>query len=822
MRVPLSWLSDHVTWDLSAEELAERLTLGGLEVESVDYVGEEWDRNKIFVGEVLEVREHPNADRLVLVTVDYGAEESMEVVTGAPNLEVGNTGQKVVFAIEGARLIDPYADALQYKELERTTIRGISSAGMVCSEKELGISQDHTGVMILDEDAPVGKPFADYWGDVVLDLDLTPNLARCFSIVGVAREVAALTGGECHLPGAAVEAEGTPIEGQIEIRIEDADLCPRYSAALIKDIEIGPSPKWMQRRLILAGMRPVNNIVDITNYVMWEMGQPLHAFDYRVLRPEEEGGPPTIIVRRAHPGETMTTLDGTERTFTDEMLLITDGQGPVAVAGVMGGEDTEVTEDTVDVLLESANFDFISVRRTSQALKLPSEATQRFGRGVDPELTLPALRRAAELMRTLANGTVAQGFADAYPNPPETKVLDFKNSEVERLLGIELSPEEVVDILTSLDFLCEILPDDPPVIRTTVPSYRLDVSIPADLVEEVARIYGYDRLPTTLIRDEMPPQEPNMDLRLEERVRDKLVGCGLTEIITYSLTNMESVANLSPEGEPPDPQDYVRLANPLSVEHEYMRQTLLNTTLEAVERNLRYLDRVAVFEIAHVYLPQEDEKLPREPRRLSIALTGPRERRSWMTSEREMMDFYDLKGVIEALCTHLGIKDEEYAPTEHGTFQPGRVATVSVGGREIGVLGEVHPIVRENYDLPERRIVLAELDLEVLLREAEPLQQFEAPSRMPALKLDLAIVIDEMVPPDEVEKVIREAGGEWLSDVALFDVYRGEQLEEGERSLAYSLTFQAAEETLTSEQAAERRERIVERLEEAYGAQLRA
>jgi phenylalanyl-tRNA synthetase beta chain len=354
-----------------------------------------------------------------------------------------------------------------------------------------------------------------------------------------------------------------------------------------------------------------------------------------------------------------------------------------------------------------------------------------------------------------------------------------------------------------------------------VPSYRLDVSIPADLVEEVARVYGYDRLPTTLIRDEMPPQERNMDLWLEERVRDKLVGCGLTEVITYSLTNMESVANLSPEGEAPDPAGYVQLANPLSVEYEYMRQTLLNTALEAVERNLRYLDRVAIFEIAHIYLPQEGEELPHEPRRLSIALTGPRQERSWLTSEREMMDFYDLKGILETLCAHLGIENVEYTLAKCDTFQPGRAASVCVGGEEVGVLGEVHPVVRDNYGLPEQRVALAELDLEALLDEAEPLQQFEAPSRMPALKLDLAIVIDETVPPDEVEAVICETGGELLSDVALFDVYRGEQLGEGKRSLAYSLTFQAAEKTLTTDQAANERERIVERLQEAYGAQLR-
>ncbi|MBC7238679.1 MAG: phenylalanine--tRNA ligase subunit beta, partial [Chloroflexi bacterium] len=320
---------------------------------------------------------------------------------------------------------------------------GVYSEGMVCSEKELGISDEHTGILILPDDAPVGMPFADYWGDTVLDIDLTPNLARCFSMVGVAREVAALTDGTLHIPEPTVEAEGEPIEGQVEIVIQDPDLCPRYSAALIKGVKIGPSPQWMQRRLILAGMRPINNVVDITNYVMLEWGQPLHAFDYHRLRPARPGGPPTIIVRRARDGEEMTTLDGERRTLTGDMLLITDGGGPVAVAGVMGGLESEVTEETVDVLLESANFDFISVRRTSAALRIPSEAAQRFGRGVDPELTLVALRRACELMRTLAGGTVAKGFADNYPRKAPKKVISFRVSEVKRLLGISLSAEEV-------------------------------------------------------------------------------------------------------------------------------------------------------------------------------------------------------------------------------------------------------------------------------------------------------------------------------------------------------------------------------------------
>ena len=435
MRVPLGWLNDFVSWDMDLDELTRRLTLGGLEVTAIERIGEEWDATKIFVGQVVSVRQHPNADRLTLVTVDYGRDEPLEVVTGAPNLRPGDAGQKVVFATVGARLIDPYADTLKHATLKKTKIRGVVSEGMVCSEKELGISAEHSTIIVLPGDALVGMPFVQYWGDTVLELDLTPNLARCFSMVGVAREVAALTGGTANLPTPTVRALGEPIEGQIGIEILDADLCPRYSAALIKGVAIGPSPQWMQRRLILAGMRPINNIVDITNYVMLELGQPLHAFDYRLLRPRTPSGLPTIIVRRAHEGEQMMTLDGVAHTFTSEMLLITDGGGPVAVAGVMGGQESEVGEDSVDILLEAANFNNISVRRTSAALKIPSEAAQRFGRGVDPELTLPALRRAAELMRELAGGTVAQGLADAYPNVSESKVIDFRVSEVKRLLG---------------------------------------------------------------------------------------------------------------------------------------------------------------------------------------------------------------------------------------------------------------------------------------------------------------------------------------------------------------------------------------------------
>ncbi|NLE76118.1 MAG: phenylalanine--tRNA ligase subunit beta, partial [Chloroflexi bacterium] len=448
MRVPLSWLREYVDVTLDVDELAERLTLAGLEVGAVERVGADWARDKIFVAQVVGVRPHPNADRLTLVTVDYGQGRQQEMVTGAPNVRVGDQGQKVVFAAEGARLIDGHADDGRILTLKPTRIRGVLSAGMVCSEKELGLGTSHEGILILPDDAPVGTPLADYLGDTVLDIDLTPNLARCLSIVGVAREVAALIGQTVRLPSTDWLAEGAPIAGRVEVVIEDPQLCNRYVAALIQGVSFGPSPYVMQRRLLLAGMRPINAVVDVTNYVMLEWGQPLHAFDYRRLRNRQgqtideagpDGEPPAITVRRARSSETMVTLDGVHRALTPDMLVIADGVGPVAIAGVMGGLETEVTDQTTDILLESANFDFINNRRTAQALRLPSEASYRFGRGIPASLGWPAAHRAAELMRRLAGGVIADGVVDAYPVPQRKVAVEITQAEVQRILGVPLS-----------------------------------------------------------------------------------------------------------------------------------------------------------------------------------------------------------------------------------------------------------------------------------------------------------------------------------------------------------------------------------------------
>ncbi len=817
MKVPISWLKEYVDIVLPIDELAERLTFAGLEVAAIEHVGDWWDRDKIVVGEVVEVHPHPNADRLTLAVVEYGGPEPETVVTGAPNIRVGDSGLKAPFARRGARLIDGHQEGQNFMILKGAKIRGVYSESMICSEKELGLSDDHTGIMLLEDDAPVGTPLQDYLGDTVLDFDLTPNLSRCFSMIGIAREVAALTGAELHVQWPEMQAEGPPIEGQIELEIEDPDLCSRYSATLIRGVKIGPSPRWMQRRLTLAGMRPINNIVDITNYVMWEWGQPLHAFDYDTLK-GRNGGPPAIIVRRARSDEILTTLDGQERELNPDMLLITDPGGPIALAGVMGGLETEVGENTIDILLESANFDFINNRRTAQALKLPSEASTRFSKGIPPGLTIPGVTRASELMRQLAGGTIAQGVADLYPVRQKTVTVDITAAEAERIIGMELSQEQIVEILGALGFQCQV---EGQVIHAAVPWHRLDVTHPADLTEELARVIGYERIPTTLMSDELPPQGLNESLRAEEWIKDILVGCGLQEVITYSLTNLQSVSKLGLRGAEVDEKNYVKLANPLTSEREYMRRTLMHSLLETIRDNFRFVERVAIFEIAHVYLPREGQELPDEPRRLAIAMSGPRDERSWLTKPPTPMDFYDLKGVVEALLAHLGVEDYAFEPGEHPTFHPGRTALLRVAGTEVGVMGEVHPMVRESFELPEQPVCLLEFDLEALLSQAHLIRPLRPIPRLPGVRQDVALIVDEGIAARKVQEEIVKAGGELLAEAVLFDLYRGEQIPADKKSLAYALTYRAADRTLTDGEVSRVQERIVQHLKETLGAELR-
>jgi phenylalanyl-tRNA synthetase beta chain len=836
MKVPLRWLRDYVDLPESVASLVERLTLAGLEVGGVRVLGlpvpegirirpEEagpvWDRDKVLVGEVVRVEPHPDADRLTLPTVTFGQGRVKTLVTGAPNIKVGDRGQKVVVALAGSVLFDGHAAEKVLRELKPTKIRGVPSDAMVCSYKELGISEEHEGIILLEPEAPVGTPLADYLGDVVLEIDVLPNMARALSMIGVAREVAALTDRALRLPPHTARAEGEPIEGQVRVQIEDPKLSARYAAALIKGVRVGPAPGWVQRRLTYAGMRPINNIVDITNYVMLEWGQPLHAFDYDLLVRRAGGQAPVITVRPARAGEVLTTLDGQKRELTPENLVIADGRGPVALAGVMGGADTEVSDGTRNILLESASFDFVSIRRTMKQFNLPSEASARFSKGIHPETVRPAAERAAELMRQYAGGTVCRGLADCYPAPPAPQVITLSMGEVRRILGIDFPAGEAARILGALEFQVEQA--GPDVLCVTTPPHRLDIQAgAADLIEELVRVYGYHRLPATLLANRLPEQHNNRPLTFEEHVRDHLVGAGLQEVITYSLTAPEREAPLGlPLGE------YVRLLNPISSELVVMRQRVLAGVLDVAAANVRHAGEVRLFEIGPVFLQRQGAELPDEPRRLALVLTGRRQPEFWGDSAsgdgagKEPLDFFDLKGVIEALAADLHLAEVTYRPSHAPYLHPGRAAELCVGEQVLGHFGQLHPRVAEAYGLGGREVLAGELDVEALQAAVPERFTYSPVPRFPAALRDVAVVVAEGVPAERVLQEIRAAGGALLRQVRLFDLYRGPSIPPGTRSLAYALTYQADDRTLTDKEVDRAHKKIEDRLKHVLKAQIR-
>jgi len=874
MKVPISWLRDYVDIKISPEELAERLTFAGLEVEQMDYIGIArpskpqatsekpelaWDREKLVVGKILKVEPHPNADRLTLATVDVGRDAPIQVVTGAPNIKVGDSGQVVAFALEGATLFDGHKDGWNLMTLKRTKIRGIESGCMVCSEKELGMSEDHDGIILLPYDAPIGKPLADYLGDIVFEIKINPNMARCASIVGIAREVAALTGKKLKLPSFDVVAKGVGIKGQVDIRILEPDLNPRFTLALVRDIALKASPFWMQRRLKLAGMRPINNIVDVTNYVMLELGQPLHAFDYDALYKRAGKRAPTIITRLADSGEILETLDGVKRKLDPFTILVCDAKGALSIGGIMGGAESEVSDQTTNVLLEAAAWNYLNIRRTLSAQHLASEAGTRFGRGVHPSQAILGLERAIEMMREVGGGEIAKGFIDLYPRKPKEITINLPISEVKRQLGVAIPAPQIKKYLEALEFKVTVPSEksktknvkrksnlQSPIsqslnLSVTVPDHRLDVDGTDDLIEEIARLYGYDKLPISRMNDELPPQRANVELEQEELVRDLLIDAGLQETITYRFTTPEREALLTLPGSARPAilsRAYVRIENPISADRAALRQTLLPNLLEIASSNLRYRARVAAFEIGPVFwhrdasdemLPRETHtqipedaglKLPLERRRLGIILTGAREDLHWDKADTTPMDFYDLKGVIEAILGGLHL-DAKFIASDHPALHPRRAAELKLGDAVIGALGELHPLLLEKFDLPAQPVLIAEIDLDALLANVSTLYKTTALSKYPAVAQDVALIIDENITAERVHTLIRDTGGALLQRAVLFDVYRGDQIPRGKKSLAYQLTFQASDRTLSEADATKARERIVARLRNEVGAEVR-
>jgi phenylalanyl-tRNA synthetase beta chain len=827
MRVPLSWLNEYVTVTLGVDELAERLTMAGLEVSAIERIGVAgaelpWARDTVLIGAILEVRPHPNADRLVLADVDYGAATPHTVVTGAPNLlpyrGLGRLAEppKSVFAREGAELYDGHAAGRVKVRLRGRPVRGVMSDAMLCSEKELGLSDDHEGILFLPADAPVGMPLVDYLGETVIEIDVLPNTARALSIVGVAREVAALTGAAFRPPLPAVTAAGAPVDGRARVTVERPDLCPRFSLTLVEGVTVGPAPFWMQRRLALAGMRPINNVVDISNYVMLELGQPSHTFDADRVADRH------LIVRCADDGEQLTTLDGRTHALTPDRLLVCDPAGPLALAGVMGGASSEVSDSTTCLLVEAALWEPTTIRRTAAQLRLRSEASRRFERGIDPAAPPPAQCRLLELLVRYAGGTAAHGMIDLVAQPWQSPAITLTPTEVTRLLGITLTPAAIAGHLRPLGFGCTVGDD---AVQVQVPSARHDVGLAADLCEEIARMVGFDHIPLTTLSDALPEQAANPALELEQRARDLLVGSGIDEAITYSLTSMAEVARIAPHQA--DAAGYLRLANPLSSEREYLRRSLLPTLLTALVQNMRERERTLLFEIGRVYLPRAGQTLPDEPRRLALALTGAREARSWHHAGDQALGFFDLKGIIEALLDRsnaLG-RARFVALRDDPRFHPGRAATLVLGegadARVVGQFGEVHPAVAERVDASGSRILVAELELDAMIAAAAP-TRYRTISRFPATTQDLAVIVAHDLPAEQVERTIRKYAGGMLESLTLFDVYQGPPLDAQQRSLAYRLAFRAPDRTLADADLASVRAKIIRGLAFDLQAAIRA
>lgn len=845
MKAPLSWLKDFVEIDLPIGELAHLVTMAGMEVEEIKIVGLPmpekgtvdckvsglaWDREKIVVASISEVMPHPNADRLTLCKLFDGEREHI-VLTGAPNLfEFKGKGPLpkpllVAYAKEGAQIYDGHAEGLVLTTLKPAKIRGIDSYSMVCSEKELGISEEHEGIMLLEDGLIPGTPLADVLGDAILEVNLLPSFARCASMAGLAREIAAIT----NKPFKMAAQQPLTIKNStdyVEFEITEPVNNPRFMAGLLRDVTIGASPALIQRRLKAAGMRPINNIVDATNYAMLALGQPLHAFDYDVLVKRAKGKKVKIITRSAKAGETLTTLDGVERKLDATTTLVCDTAGALSIAGVMGGAESEVTTSTRNILLESASWNMINIRRTAREQNLPSEASYRYSRGVHPSMAEKGLLMALELMKEWSGAKVAAEIADEYPLPPKPAVVQLTTQDVKRWLGISIAPEVIAELLKRLEFIVVV---DGDVLNVTAPDHRLDieegVAGKANIIEEVARIYGYGNIPEERMADVLPPQRGNPELTSEERVRDLLTALGLQEIISYRWTTPErEKRRLSPDAEPYD-IPYVKLQNPLAYEKAFLRHSVLASVLDTAERNSRVREHLAFFEIGPVFLASEDQELPDEKKRLAIVMAGRRTLPGWQASDGGMMDFYDLKGVVTGLLEGLRIDNIRLVPSNHPTFHPGKSASVMAGEQKLGVLGELHPKVRAQYDWASNfkaPVLAADLDLELLTRLIPAIYQTSDVPTFPPVIEDLAFILDEAVPAEKVDGLIRQTGGKMVTAVKLFDVFRSEQIGAGKKSLAYQLTYQAPDRTLTDSEVTTARNKIIKRLEHELGAKLRS
>jgi phenylalanyl-tRNA synthetase beta chain len=802
MKASLSWLKDYVPINLSVDRLTEALTMVGLEVEAVS---ERWEYlSAVIVGQIREIQPHPKAEKLQLCNVNLGT-RNIRVVCGAPNVA---PDLLVPVALPGAIFPDGSV-------LKETVIRGIASQGMICSESELGLGTDSSGVMILAPSVTVGDNLANSLNlsDIIVEIDLTPNRPDCLSIIGIAREIGGIQKTRLSYPPCELSDSGDEISRMTSVTIEAPDLCPRYAARLVTDISIGPSPFWLQDRLMSVGLRPINNIVDITNFVLMETGQPLHAFDFDRLAGQR------IVVRPAAEGEGFTTLDEKERRLTRDTLMICDAKRPVAIGGVMGGLNSEIEKTTRNVLIESAYFNPASIRKTAKNLGLYTEASHRFERGVDPEGTISALNRAAQLMVEIGNGNLVAGIIDEYPQPVASKEVRLRVKDTNRLLGTGFNSNEIRALLESIEF--KVKSRSPEILTIIPPSFRVDITRPEDLMEEVARLSGYNYIPTTF--PAVPAEERKFlkSLEIRNRIKHTMTGFGFSEVINYSFVNRNVCDRLALAVDDPR-RKMITLLNPLTEEQTVMRTSLLPGLLDTMHYNIAQQEKnLKLFEIGKIFISAGQDKLPEEIEMLTGLWTGSRYDASWHYKEMPC-DFFDIKGVVEGLLERLNLEGCDFTtlPDAACTYtKPGYTAQIHMDDSLFGLIGEVHPQVLENFDLLQT-VFIFELHVDRLIRHLREVNQFKPIAKFPAITRDITIIVDKDIEAQKIIKHIENADEELIEDLHLFDVYEGAPIAAGKKSISLRIIYRSPDKTLEDQEIRHLTKNITDRLVKAFNASL--
>ena len=795
MNLPMSWLKEYVDVNRKTADFIEDITLTGSKVESVTNAGDGIE--KVVVGKVLSIEKHPDADKLVVCQIDVGQSEPIQIVTGASNLFVGAF---VPVALDGAKLAGGV-------KIKKGKLRGVPSNGMMCSVEELGFTRNdypeapEHGIYIFDKEYPTGsdvKPILEVDDDVV-EFEITSNRPDCFSIVGLARETAATYRLPFKYPEITVKEEaGGNAQDMISVEIKNPELCPRYIARVVKNVKIGPSPQWLRHRLTASGLRPINNIVDITNYVMLELGQPMHAFNIGTIDERK------IIVRNANEGEKITTLDGVERNLDPSMLVISDCNKAVAVAGVMGGENSMITEDASAILFESANFNGPSVRITAKKLGMRTDASSKYEKGLDPNLSIEAVNRAVQLVEMLGCGEVVKGMVDCYPNKREKWSVNYTTESINKLLGTKISKEDMIDIFK----LIEVDADGE---KAIIPTFRPDLETEADLAEEIARFYGYDKIETTLAAGTPTVGKKSKSQVVEDIIRDTMVSMGLSEAMNFSFESTKVFDKLCiPEND--ELRKTVTISNPLGEDFKIMRTTTLNGMLTSLSTNYnRRNPEAGLFEIGKIYLPKALPltELPTERTVLTMGMYGK-------------TDFYDIKGIVEELTEVLGMRaDIEYSPMSKLPYMhPGRCASISIGDENLGFVGEVHPTVSDNYEIGTK-VYIAVIYVDTLCEKTSFDRVYRPLPKFPAVQRDISMLVEDSVIVKDIENIIKNKGGKLVENIQLFDVYKGKQIQDGFKSVAYNISFRAADRTLTDEEIASPMKKIIKELQEKLNAQLR-